>query len=345
MILALVNALDGINYHRILSPYAELKEQHDIHFFMNADDKEKGYQSVLHFETSEFSKFSHVLFNRIISPHGWNKEVIAKIRANGCKIVMDIDDNWQLPKGHYLYEQYTKAEIDKEIVTCIKAADVIQVASVELGKLIEKEFNKQTVLINNTINPLSGQFETGTNKHNYNHVAFVGGIGHRKDIESILPAIKAVQDSEYFDFTISGYAAGHREWELLRESVFRHGIECYFEPGLPVMEYANLYKNKGIILAPLNRNKFNDYKSPLKLIEAGHFSKAVICSDVPAFNGVVKDYENCIVAESLYWWEDALEKLLTDKDCQDSIRHQLHKDISKKFDFNKENEKRKSNIC
>src|SRR3972149_6235249 len=177
MILVLINAVDGINYHRLLSPYSEIKNNigKEIFFFANMDDENK--RSVYHFETQEFSQFSHVIFNRIVSPHGGNVEVIRKIKANGCKLIMDIDDNWELHKGHYLYKNYTDAKMDQDIEYCLKHSDIIQVASSELGKLVKEKTGKDSILIQNAINPTSEQFETASNNHNYNHVAFVGGIG------------------------------------------------------------------------------------------------------------------------------------------------------------------------
>jgi processive 1,2-diacylglycerol beta-glucosyltransferase len=337
-ILVLINAVDGINYHRLIAPYNLIKENSpdDIVFFSNMKNEEKGYQTIDSFTVEDFRDYSHVVFNRVVSTDFADAKTIACIKKAGCKLVMDIDDNWVLNKSHFMYAKYHGAKMNEQIEYCLKQADVIQVASKQLQRIIKKDLKKDSTIIYNAINPHSEQFETKNNIHNHSHVAFIGGIGHRGDLMSILPAIAKVQADDYFTFTISGYAPGHEEWERLRRYIYSLGIECYFEFGQGVFDYARMYLDKGIVIAPLTRNKFNDCKSALKVIEAGWFSKAVICSDTIAF----KDIDNVVKFKDVNEFEADLRLLLNDVSLQESLGTRLNKEVSKKFDITRENQKR-----
>jgi len=338
-ILVLINAVDGINYHRLISPFGLLKEDYPdaVTFFSNIKDNDKGYQTVDAFEVEEFEKFSHVVFNRILSQDGASKLVFDRIKKAGCKTVMDIDDNWTLNKSHYMYNHYKKLNAGEHIEYCLKSSDIIIAGSDALKTLIGREVKRYANVVYNAIDPNAKQFETIDCSRDYNHVAFIGGIGHRKDLALILPEIAKIQKERYFTFTISGYAAGHQEWERLRAEVHKLGIECYFEAGRPVFEYGQLYADKGIIIAPLQRNKFNDYKSALKVIEAGHFSHPVICSDTIPF----KNISGVLKFKKAERFGDHLRSLLSSKARQDNLGKKLNAEVAKKFNIKKENAKRK----
>jgi len=341
--LICISSLDGINYHRLIVPFKKLKnEGFDVDFFRNIDDPDKGFVSIDQLDTKILKQYKYIVFNRILSPSFQHKHLFVRLKEAGIKTVMDIDDNWELNKGHFMYKDYYRAGIDKEILFCLKNSTVIIAENDRLAKRIKEATGREAVVVRNAIDEAEKQFDTTDNRHFFRSVAFVGGIAHRRDVMSIIDTVKELQDEgERFSFTVSGYAAGFMEWERLREDVFKTGVECFFEHGNSVFDYAQLYKDKGIIICPVIRNKFNDYKSALKVIEAGWFSKAVICADVPAY-GEIKNVLKYKDGKEL---KEHLLTLLHDRDIQAEMGRRLHDEIVRKFDIKKENEKRKKILC
>jgi len=162
-------------------------------------------------------------------------------------------------------------------------------------KALQNIIPRESVLIKNAINPATPQFSLEKNIHDYNSVSTIAGENHRKN---------AVQGVEF----ISGYNP---------------------------QSYAASYWDKGIIVVPTPYSKMNSFKSELKLIEAGHFSKAVICHDILPYREFIPGI-HCLKNEVL----KNIEILKKDKDLQDHLRKNLNNFINKYFIFEKENEKR-----
>jgi len=69
-----------------------------------------------------------------------------------------------------------------------------------------------------------------------------------------------------------------------------------------IWHYHNLYNFMDVSLVPLVDNKFNSLKSELKLIEAGFFKKAVICSNVHPYKALLKHKVNAFVVNKPADW-------------------------------------------
>lgn len=103
-------------------------------------------------------------------------------------------------------------------------------------------------------------------------VGWGGGIGHIGDLAMLKPVFEALKDEV--------------EWMFLgMNPEMPEGVKSTFagivspEQYLPALAAMNL----DLMIAPLERNFFNDCKSNLRMIEAGACSYAVIASDVPTY--------------------------------------------------------------
>lgn len=61
-----------------------------------------------------------------------------------------------------------------------------------------------------------------------------------------------------------------------------------FMKNQPVDRYATMYNNVNVALAPLKATRYNECKSALKIVEAGHFGIPVIASNVYPYNEVIE---------------------------------------------------------
>jgi glycosyltransferase involved in cell wall biosynthesis len=81
-------------------------------------------------------------------------------------------------------------------------------------------------------------------------------------------------------------------------------------------------------LVPLEDTKFNSMKSPLKMIEAGFFSRAVIVSPVAPYDEVITP-DNCLVARSRKEWVEACRKLIKNRDLATELGANLNKSVQR----------------
>lgn len=116
---------------------------------------------------------------------------------------------------------------------------------------------------------------------------------------------------------------------------------------MPIEEYATVYNEFDIVLAPLENNKFNQMKSPLKLLEAGAHSLPVVASPIYPYTSVIEDgknsllvkYHKNILKESKGWY-NAIRKLVDSKAMREDLGMALNETVRENFDLNKVTEKR-----
>lgn len=113
-----------------------------------------------------------------------------------------------------------------------------------------------------------------------------------------------------------------------------------------ISEYATHYNKIDILLAPIAETEFNACKSELKLIEAGFFKKAVICSNFGAYKigtrsllqkgGAIDETGNCILVDPSRAhkdWAKAIKKLVTNPELITLLGKNLHNDVATKYNL------------
>jgi len=74
---------------------------------------------------------------------------------------------------------------------------------------------------------------------------------------------------------------------------------------MPLSSYMNAYNGKDVSIAPLSDDKFNHYKSNLKILEAGCKYMPIICSNLPPYN--YDDSKGIILCSTTADWLNAFE--------------------------------------
>ena len=86
-------------------------------------------------------------------------------------------------------------------------------------------------------------------------------------------------------------------------------------------------------LAPLRAHLFNDSKSHIKALQYWANKTPVVCSPSPAYNDLVIDGENGIVAETEDDWYKAISRLLDDREERDRLGANGYKLLVEKYDI------------
>jgi len=102
-ILTIPPDVHGVGKYRILDPFKFIGDNYSNEFHvdisMNVEDNDE-----------IFKKYDIVVFHSFIhqNSHEHNLERIKKLKSQGIKVVMDIDDYWSVDITHPMYHQIKK---------------------------------------------------------------------------------------------------------------------------------------------------------------------------------------------------------------------------------------------
>lgn len=265
------------------------------------------HRVVMPFAGNTFQPKENVLvFNRIFSR---GSEEVRRLKSQGVKIIVDLDDFYELNPEHYLAGVFTNHT--KNIVEMLELADVVIVTTEYLAYKV-RPLNRNVVVIRNALPFDTGQFTLSDDRVSDTPIIWAGGASHYADLSLV---------SNSFDddlLTMAGYEV-NKSAPVGSHQYLTSQEWCKIQRKLPnskykaavhnLGEYMNVYDGHGIAIAPLVDNDFNSCKSNLKILEAGAKGLPIICSKVmPYFNPV--DSKVVSYAESRAEWHYEVVKLL-----------------------------------
>lgn len=297
----------GVQKHRLHDPFQHLDQFDDVtvQHTPSLDNLNEEGLKVL-------EEFDVVVFNRNISPIMRPEQVFADLRKAGVKIVMDIDDHWELPKDHVAREYYDYTQTGRAMVDQMRHADMVCATHTRLGKVVG-EYNSNWAVVPNAIDPV--MFPEEDNE--LTDVPFwQGSITHRGDLSLI----------KNLPITVCGYVEDDPEWEKIRAMM----PNAQFEGARKTGEYYKLYLDKGISVIPLKHTKFNRMKSELKMLESGYYKKPVIVTKIHPYTILAEDGVNCMTVRKNEY-ASKLKKLQNSPQMQEDLRMKLHEDVMEKY--------------
>lgn len=289
-ILPLYKLSSGCDYHRLLLPLG----------FAGYD-----FTSIGTLTTEKLKEFKILTFNRI--PLTVSTTALLKLREKyDTKIVMDIDDYWELYKDHYLYDSWMKTKTPERIVSFLQIADSVTCTTERLASKI-RPINPNVAVIPNAMPfGFDDQFGFRRAEVTKTRFGFVGGTSHVSDMKSIQPVF---QHYKHLDFTFCGYTERSKEAIKIRNICSNNGTNPNFKAvnQAPLDKYMYGYDNLDCCIAPLVEEEFNKYKSNLKVLEAGLKKCAIICSPNPCYTDTVPDTV-VTYCKSIKDWKEAVRK-------------------------------------
>lgn len=239
------------------------------------------------------------------------------------KVVVDVDDYWCPPKHHLLYgaskvhnwKWIKKANFDNaDLITC--STDTL---AKQVYNLIDSEV--EIAVLPNCIDDSEPQFQINRQKQPVFTFGYVGGSTHLHDIREIRHALiklRADRPGE-FQFVYAGYDTRvemrDAKGKLIPNAINPHDQICdilkpeHVVNARPVQDYAQVYNFLDCAIAPLERHRFNECKSPLKFIEATAFGVPVIASDVAPFQNI----NNIVLCKNSIDWYNAMSAAIDGK--------------------------------
>lgn len=198
----LVNPNDraGSGKYRCVDPHVTLQNNHGNDFFVEIN------HDIDFNDDNYLKKFQLFFFHRVPGNNYANPlEIIRKIQSFGGKVIIDLDDHWNLDPSHGMYQQAKAANFAGTIVSILKEVNLVTVTTSILQKEVLK-YNKNCVVLPNAINPNEPQFKPNPKESEKLRFGWLGGSSHIKDIELLKGVPQRVR--EYVDkvqFVLCGY--------------------------------------------------------------------------------------------------------------------------------------------
>ena len=294
-ILGLSDKNDGCSYHRVMLPLGYLpipKEDKLITNVLSDDVFSRGWDIVW---------FNRGVYDR-------PAEQMADLRKkHGFKLVVDMDDWWELDPFHIGYDAY-KLEYGKLTIANIEVADLVTCTHERLAEKISR-YNKNVHVVRPALPYGEGQFDVNCDPSEVTRVVYCGSLTHQKDVDLLRFPMQRVQGDKSLRDKLHMVFSGYTDDPGYKPIADRmlHAFTCGLKiPGeirghREVHEYMNLYEDTDISMIPLIATEFNSMKSCLKVLEAACSDNAVIVSKVDPYLGFPKDTV-CYVEGQSDWY-------------------------------------------
>ena len=297
-ILVVTNRNSGVGYHRLMLPVYYMEKE--FAFFTDIINDEILSEN-----------YDILLINRYI--HNVElTQILEYKRKYNFKLIVDIDDYWNLDPWHILYNFYPT----QKVIEHIKAADIVTCTNSLLYKEI-LPLNKTVYILPNALPYGKDQFTDIKTNNDKTTIVYTGSITHSKDIELLkYPAKKIYSDKLLKDktkFVICGYEEGNEYskyyWQkMVTDFTYSFKLNSVIKKSLPVDQYMNFYNDADISLVPLVASKFNSMKSNLKVLEAAAKKIPAIASNVQPYTG-----NKIIPINNQSDWYKAIKKTVNDE--------------------------------
>jgi glycosyltransferase involved in cell wall biosynthesis len=360
-------------YHRLVVPYTLLhgKDGVEVDFV----DVLSPDLTIAGLSVKEFVReYDWVVFTRMIHPMaGVTPLIAAIIKDGGGKILLDLDDYWELPPNHVIYKEYMASGMRENILESIALSDAVTVTTGLLANMVRNlglVSGKSVHVLPNAINTNLPQFTSVPPSSGVVRFGYLGSITHEHDVELMRysfvklwgdKSLTGVGTGSSFQISLCGYSVydgvkegqpypnmekvmtGGRVAIPSLDENFRFGENSPYQRvkyNYDLNTYALAYNLFDVSLAPLENNLFNRCKSELKMIEAGVMGKAIIVSNIYPYTNLITK-KNCIaVSENKMGWYDGMKKLIKNPSLGEDLAGQLSEDVKEKYCIEKVNEKR-----
>jgi hypothetical protein len=287
----------GVSFHRLFNPIIYLPKDYAMMTdVLTEEELEKGYD---------------ILFiNRYIA--GMEVDEVVRLREKyGFKLVVDVDDYWNLDAWHILYGKYPT----KKVIDHIKVADLVTCSNNDLAVYVD-ELNPNWIVIPNALPYGEDQFTDVKTESEKVRFVYAGSVTHEKDIAILKNPMKRVAGDSMVKnnstFILCGYSEDKQVSEhwgrMINDYMCGFKVDGYIRGALPVDQYMNFYNEADACLVPLVDSKFNSMKSNLKVLEAATKNAPVICSNVKPYS----DCKHIIPVNNQSDWFTNIKKVVKD---------------------------------
>lgn len=296
---------------------------------------------------------------------------LKELKAQGMKIIVDVDDYWNVTPAHPQYDMFIKHNIGGMTEDHIRLADIVFCTTMRLqDKIRQSGLNKNTVVIPNALPFGYDQYTVGDrergreiSQNNKMRFMYLARNNHGDDLQLLEGKFKRIGTEAFIyenaQFIWGGYNSAQKKIYATKEdfekktqnyktqevpahkndqymaNVFRSTKSFVIYPTVDIEYYLNYYDSAEVALAPLKENEWNKYKSPLKIIEAGCKHIPIMCSAVaPYYPDCVEfEQEGVILIKHQEDWLKQIRYCIKNPNYVKDMGEKLFEWTSKEFDL------------
>lgn len=380
LLIKVNNTETGMYYHRLRVPFERMANTMPVQIEETQLNDKGQSVVMREIPQDVLRRYDAVIFSRQIETDHTSTDTMNYLQSNGVKVIFDIDDYWNIESGHKLAKAYKEEGISEQMLTCIKGADLVFTPTPYLTEAVKQHNpNAYTIKTCIDIErPQWTSTATESPLKRFGWVGGVHHIGDIKLMEKSIN--KVHQKLEGYQFCLGGfnyakktythqgktYVSQQSEEYVDIERVFTGNYNftdpdykeyllnytkiaehvSYFQNyrrlwAKDINNYATLYDELDICLVPLSGNGlFNQYKSELKLIEAGAKGKMCIVSRVKPYTLIPDEYVHFVDSSDMIGWYKAIKYCIDNPEYVKEKALALKEHIKDNYNLDKENEKR-----
>jgi len=294
-LIFIITPNSGISYHRLVNPmsYIELKEGDEGEMLPDTD-----LTGMLDCDILMYNKYCNTPL-----------EHIQQLQKKGMKVIVDVDDYWQLPTHHIHYQKWKDKGHSDKVAAHIRNADVVTCTTLLLQQKV-RELNKNTVVIPNAFPYGCENYRPNPIPHGGTSFIYVGSTTHLEDVKLLEGKFRRINSDSYIknnaEFIIAGYTKTVSKrfftiWDQREDNQnyvqvkingnYDRIVNIFANTGchrvldaVDPINYIDFYDQADVSIIPLVDSEWNSLKSPLKLAEAGCKQIPVICSRVQPYS-------------------------------------------------------------
>lgn len=214
-ILAIPPDTYGVGKYRILDPFKYIGDNYSDEFHVDIiTNVEQNDEFFKNYDIVVFHSFIHQ------SNHEDNIERIKKLKSQGIKVIMDIDDYWSADQRHPMYHQIKENELPRKKVELMKASDYVTCTTEIFANTIKLKLGiKNVIVFPNAVNPNESQFQPKPTESNKIRFGWLGGSTHLHDIELLRSGISTITSNhENVQFVLCGFDLRGNVTEINQET-------------------------------------------------------------------------------------------------------------------------------
>ena len=318
-VLGITQKQSGCGWHRVLLPLAYMPDS---------------YNHICNIVTEDILKerdFKIMLYNRF-SPYDEKWE---ESKQDGLKIVMDLDDDWDLPYNHPLHHVYSTHK--ERVLNNIANADMVTCTNERLATKIKK-LHKNVVILPNCIPLGEHQYTEDKEPSDKVRIFWAGGSTHMDDLRIMSNPIKRLSIYPNIEMVIGGYTDTDEVSKMYWDNMvhlFTNGGKLPHRklPGTMPNDYMQHFKHADIMLIPLEQSDWHACKSNLKILEAASKRIPCIVSNVEPYS-IDSDAPVLFVNNQRDWYKH-ITFLINNPAQRERMGNELYEWAKTKYDYKK----------
>ena len=258
-VLLVITGDTGLQYHRQISPHVVLDNATGNNLY--------NITATRNFDAYPDEKLKDqqiVYFLRTISMNGKTTDVVKRCHKNDTKVVLDIDDYWDIPHNHTNYLPAVKELVKYNTIEALQQSDLVVTTTDYFNNRI-KDHTKKTAVQPNCIDLTQPQWSSDSTTSPQVRFGWCGGLWHDADLELMADSIQyTYQNSKTKNaqIVLGGYTENeyYQNYQRILSANHKGGDSYARVMGTDVNNYGSIYNFFDVSLVPLVSNKFNSYK-------------------------------------------------------------------------------------